>query len=416
MRILVLCHRLPYPPNKGDKIRSFHEIRHLAERHQIHLLSFADPDQSGTTEEGLREYCAAVEVFPLNRRAAQLRCLAGALGTKPLTLSYFRSLALARRVEELAGTAKFDTVMACGSAMAQYAERAAGIPRLLDMVDVDSVKWEQYSQHASWPKSFIWRLEARRLSRYESSLAESFDRIVLTTSNDAEKFSSIAHGAESSVVRNGIDLDIAREVRFPKAAAPTLVFTGQMDYFANVDGVVHFATKVFPILRANFPDLRFLIVGRSPTREVVSLSRLPGVRVTGEVDDVRPYLTESWVFIAPLRIAQGVQNKVLEAMAMGIPAVVSQRVMAGLADGGFRDGRDVLVAVDEQQTVIALERLLRDEKMRASLASSARSRLAASYSWAVNMNTLEQQLEELVQSAAAAYPYSESESAELQPV
>jgi len=384
---------------------------HLSERHHIHLLSFADPDETGRPEEGLREYCSAVEVFPLNRHAARLRSVVGVLGSEPLTLSYFRSSALARRLQELVQQEEFDVVMACGSAMAQYALRAKGIPRLLDMVDVDSFKWKQYSQYAAWPKNLMWQLEAKRLSRYESSLAETFDRIVLTTSNEAEIFNSITHSTEPLVVRNGIELNDMTGVRCQKAAVPTLVFTGQMDYFANVDGVVHFAEEVLPLLRAKFQDLRFLIVGRSPSREVLGLEKLPGVRVTGEVDDVRPYLAESWVFIAPLRIAQGVQNKVLEAMAMGVPAVVSQRVMAGLSDGEFRDGRDLLVASDAQETASCLERMLRDETLRVNLASSARSRLAESYSWSANMKYLEQQLEVLVQGATAAYPASRVGSA-----
>lgn len=396
MRILFLSHRLPFPPNKGDKIRSFHEILHLSERHRIHLLAFPDPDESGEPENGLREYCSAVEVFPLNQQMARLRCVAGALGSEPLTLSYFRSSALARRVEELAESEDFDVVMACGSAMAQYAERADGLPKLLDMVDVDSVKWEQYSQYASWPRNLIWRLEANRLSRYESTLSETFDRIVLTTENEAEIFASISRGSQASVVRMGMDPDEAAKVSTPRADVPTLVFTGQMDYFANVDGVVHFANETLPILRQRFPDLRFLIVGRSPSREILGLETLPGVTVTGEVDDVRPYLAEAWVFVAPLRIAQGVQTKVLEAMALGLPAVVSHRVMAGLSDGGFRDGRDLLVGSDSRQTVMHIERMLDDEALRTELVESARTRLAEAYSWATNMRVLEEHLENLV--------------------
>lgn len=396
MRILFLSHRLPYPPNKGDKIRSFHEIRYLSERHQIHLLAFPDPDESGEPENGLLEYCTAIEVFPLNRRRASLRSAAGALGSEPLTLSYFRSAALARRVEGLVESGDFDVVMACGSAMAQYAELAVGLPKLLDMVDVDSVKWEQYSQYASWPRNLIWRLEAKRLSGYESTLSETFDRIVLTTENEAEVFASISHGSQASVVRMGIDPDEASKVPTPKAEGPTLVFTGQMDYFANVDGVVHFVKETLPILRLKFPDLRFLIVGRSPSREILGLETLPGVTVTGEVDDVRPYLAEAWVFVAPLRIAQGVQTKVLEAMAMGLPAAVSHRVMAGLSDGGFRDGRDLLVGSDSRQTAMHIERLLEDEALRAELVENARTRLADAYSWPTNMRILEEHLEDLV--------------------
>jgi sugar transferase (PEP-CTERM/EpsH1 system associated) len=416
VRILFLSHRLPYPPNKGDKIRSFHEILHLSKRHQIHLLCFEDPEETRRSEEKLREYCSAVEVFPLNRHAARLRSLVGVVGSDSLTLRYFHSSALASRVEALAEGSEFDVLMACGSAMAQYAERAGDKPKLLDMVDVDSVKWEQYSRFAPWPKRLLWRLEAERLSRYESALPGTFRRIVLTTSSEAETLSSTMRGSEPLVIRNGIDLDNTIEARFKSAGTPTLVFTGQMDYFANVDGVVYFAEEIMPILRPRFPGLRFLIVGRSPSRQVLRLEKLPGVTVTGEVSDVRPYLGQAWVFVAPLRIAQGVQNKVLEAMAMGIPAVVSQPVMRGLSDGGFRDGQDLLVASNAKETGLCIERLLRDEMLRASLAASARSRLAESYSWAANMETLEHHLEELVRGSAPASFTSGSETSALQTV
>jgi sugar transferase (PEP-CTERM/EpsH1 system associated) len=282
--------------------------------------------------------------------------------------------------------------------MAQYAELAPQVPRLLDMVDVDSAKWSQYAQFSAFPRGLIWRLEARRLASYESRLKEVFDKIVLTTENEVAILESISPGAHAGVVRVGVDLKADGQSTTSRSQAPTLVFTGQMDYFANVDGVVHFAREVFPKLRAKSPDLRFLIVGRSPTREVVSLSRLPGVKVTGEVDDVGPYLAESWVFVAPLRIAQGVQIKVLQAMAMGLPAVVSERVMAGLADGKFQDGRDLMVATDDLQLEKALDELLRDEGKRRLLSASARSRLADRYCWEANMLALEHHLEDIARS------------------
>jgi sugar transferase (PEP-CTERM/EpsH1 system associated) len=318
--------------------------------------------------------------------------MAGALGSRPLTLSYFKSPGLVRRLAEVTEAKKFDVVMACGSAMAQYAERIVGVPRLLDMVDVDSVKWDQYSQHAGWPRSAIWRLEAQRLSEYEALLTTTFDKIVLTTAQEVDFLRSISPDSTASVVRMGMDTGDSWKCRRTEAVVPTLVFVGQMDYFANVDGVVYFTKEVLPLLRAHFPELRFLIVGRSPSRRVARLGNLPGVTVTGEVEDVGPYLVESWVFVAPLRIAQGVQTKVLEAMALGLPTVVSERVMAGLADGGFQDGRDLLVASNGAQLASAIERLIRDAELRTKIGESARSRLDSAYSWNSNMRILEDDL------------------------
>jgi len=183
-----------------------------------------------------------------------------------------------------------------------------------------------------------------------------------------------------------------------------------MDYFANVDGVVHLSTQVLPRLKKRWLELRFVIVGRSPTAEVTELEMIPGVTVTGEVKDVRPFLSEAWVFVTPLRIAQGVQNKVLEAMAEGIPAVVSERVMAGLADGKFQDGRDLMVATDDLQLETALDELLRDEGKRRVLSASARSRLVGGYCRETNMVALEHYLEEIAQPGPHRLWASERES------
>ncbi len=410
MRILFLSHRLPYPPTKGDKVRTFNEIRYLARRHQIHLLTFEDPDDLAAPDEELRRYCSEVEVFPLSPLKARLRCLKGLLGPRPLTTSYFSSVALAERVLELAVPEKCDVLVACGSGMAHFAELAPQVPRLLDMVDVDSVKWHQYSQYSGIARSFIFRLEARRLAAFESELGRIFDKIVLTTESEVSTLESISPGSQAKVVRNGVNLGDDGQSTMPKSEIPTLVFTGQMDYFANVDGVVHFSAQVLPRLKKKWPGLRFVIVGRAPTTEVKELEMIPGVTVTGEVEDVRPFLSEAWVFVAPLRIAQGVQNKVLEAMAEGIPTVVSERVMAGLADGKFQDGRDLMVATDDLQLEKALDELLRDEGKRKVLSASARSRLAEGYCWETNMLTLEQYLEEIVQPDPHRLCTSERES------
>lgn len=397
LRILYLCHRVPCPPDKGDKIRAYHEIRALAERHRVHLLTLADgpvPDLSS-----LESVCEKVEVFPISRPAAFVRAALGALRPQPLTLSFFDSAALHQRVAELAGqnqeTAKYDVVVAYSSSMAPYAEAFAGVPKVLDMVDVDSAKWDQYSKFASLSARLVYGLEARRLQAYEAELAGPFERIVLATGNETRQLKGFAPAARAVTIPNGVDLDFFQPLDLPKAESPTLVFTGQMDYFANVDGMVHFARHVFPRLRERFAGLELLIVGRSPAPAVKALGELPGVMVTGAVGDVRPFLSRAWVFVAPLRIAQGVQNKVLEAMASHLPVVCSDRVMAGLSDGGFRHERDLLVAANEAEMEERIARLLDGEsgaETRERLAECARQRLVAAYRWSTNMDRFEELL------------------------
>jgi sugar transferase (PEP-CTERM/EpsH1 system associated) len=397
MRILYLCHRLPYPPDKGERIRAFHQIQGLAQRHEVHLLALADgpvPDL-----QPLRELCARVEVFPIQRSAAYLRAALGVLRPRPLTLSFFESAELRRRVEELAGSERFDAVVAYSSSMAPYASLLPGVPTLLDMVDVDSAKWAQYSRHAPLPLRPVYALEARRLRAYEAEVSSRFERVVLATGNEVRLLKTFAPLARAAGIPNGVDLDFFQPLDLPKAESPTLVFTGQMDYFANVDGVVHFVGEVFPRLRRRFSDLQLLIVGRSPVKAVRELAEIDGVHVTGAVGDVRPFLARSWVFVAPLRIAQGVQNKVLEAMASNLPVVCSGRVFAGLAEGGFEPGRDLLVADGPEAMEQAIAGLLEDPARRAELAGHAGRRLPATYRWAAHVERFEELLAAAVRQA-----------------
>lgn len=404
--LLYLCHRVPYPPDKGDKIRAYHQIRALARKHRIHLLALVDGAVPDLTP--LHALCERVEVFPVHRPAAYLRCALGALTPRPLTLSFFESAELRRRVEELARTERFDAVVAYSSSMAPYVEPFAGVPAVLDMVDVDSAKWEQYSRFARLPLRPVYALEARRLRAYEASLSRRFERIVLATSNEVRLLKSFAPEARAAAIPNGVDLDYFHPLDLPKAKSPTLVFTGQMDYFANVDGIVSFAREVFPRLKKRFQDLELVIVGRSPVPAVRSLAEIPGIFVTGAVGDIRPFLARAWAFVAPLRIAQGVQNKVLEAMAMNVPVVCTGKVLAGLAEGEFRHGRDLLAADGAEDLEGSIARLLEDPAERERLADCARQRLRAAYRWGANVDRFEELLVTAAQSGPARKRKGES--------
>lgn len=406
LRLLYLCHRVPYPPDKGEKIRAFNEIRALSKRHRIHLLTLADAEVPDLRP--LQELCERVEVFPLRRTGAFVRAALGILHpSRPLTLAFFDSAELRQRVQELARSERFDLVVVYSSGMAPYAE-PFDAPAVLDMVDVDSAKWQQYSRFAPLPLRPIYALEARRLQQYEASLTDRFERIVLATGNETRQLKSFAPEAKAATVPNGVDLDFFRPFDLPRSPHPTIVFTGQMDYFANVDGMVHFSRNVFPRLRQRFPDLELLIVGRSPAPAVRALDEMPGVHVIGAVGDVRPFLARAWAFVAPLRIAQGVQNKVLEAMAMNLPVVCTDRVFAGLSEGGFRHGRDLLAASSEQGLEDCLASLLGDAQARAHLAESARRRLSFSYRWTTNMDRFEEILMGAVRKPAS-FPHMAKE-------
>jgi polysaccharide biosynthesis protein PslH len=410
LRVLYLCHRVPYPPDKGEKIRAYHQIRALASRHKVSVLALCDgpvPDLAP-----LAAMCERVEVFPLSRPASYARAALGAWRPRPLSLSFFESKEMAERVRELARRERFDVAVVYCSSMAPYAALAPEVPAVLDMVDVDSAKWAQYAHFAPLALRPVYALEARRLRRYEASLAGRFQRIALATGNETRLYKASAPAAKAVTLLNGVDVDFFQQLDLPKASNPTLVFTGQMDYFANVDGVTHFAREVFPRLRQRHPEIELLIVGRSPVAAVRDLGELPGVQVTGAVGDVRPFLARAWVFVAPLRIAQGVQNKVLEAIASSLPVVCTERVLAGLADGGFRSGRDLLAAATDEEMERAIATLIADGRERERLAGCARQRLLASYRWAPNLDRFEELVGAVARPPAGSPPLPPESAAE----
>jgi sugar transferase (PEP-CTERM/EpsH1 system associated) len=337
--LLFLAHRIPYPPDKGDKIRSFHLLQHLARRYRVHLGAFIDDPRDWSHVEHVKEMCADTCFVALHATRARVRSLAALATGEPLTLAYFRNARLSRWVEELLDSRPIERALVFSSAMAQYLEAApAGrLRRVLDLVDLDSDKWRQYGERGRGPVSWLYRREARKLFECERHYAEVFDATLLVSEAEARLF--IAQAPESServhVVMNGVDAEYFSPHRvYPNPYAEdqaVLVFTGAMDYWANADAVAWFAREVFPRVRAKIPQAYFYIVGARPTREVLELARFPGVRVTGSVPDTRPYLAHARAAVAPLRMARGVQNKVLEAMAMGRPVVASPQAVAGVS-------------------------------------------------------------------------------------
>ncbi len=256
---------------------------------------------------------------------------------------------MARRVLAIRNETPPDLVFAYTAAMGPYAELCDGeLGKSIDLVDIDSAKWAHYAQERSAPLKWIFRTEAERLRRYERSISEIFDTILVTTERERNTLAELAPTAEPIVIRNGVDTSFFADNGQPKSPTPKVVFTGQMDYFPNEDAALHFS-EIFSALRKRNPELSFDVVGRSPSDRLQKLGEVAGITVTGEVPDIRPYLESAWIFVAPLRIARGVQNKVLEAAAFGLPIVCSSEVFKGLIDGGFRDGEHLVVADSEER-------------------------------------------------------------------
>jgi len=335
--LLLLTHRIPFPPNKGDKVRSFHLLRHLAQHYRVWLGTFVDDPDDWRHVDEVRRLCAEVYCAPLDPRRARLWSVRGLASGEPLTLPYYRHAGLQAWVDRVVAEQRIERALAFSSAMAQYVQNHPALRRVMDFVDVDSAKWAQYADGASWPLSWIYRRESQRLLAFERATAQAFTASVFVTAEEAALFRRLAPEvpAEKVVaISNGVDTDyFSPDRNYPNpypAGERALVFTGAMDYWANVDAVDWFARTVFPEIHRAAPDSRFYIVGARPTTAVRQLATLPSVRVTGSVPDVRPYLAHGEFSVAPLRIARGVQNKVLEAMAMGKSVLTTAAAMEGI--------------------------------------------------------------------------------------
>lgn len=388
-RLLFIAHRVPYPPDKGERVRAFHQLRVLAHsgRFRIVLAALADDARAIRAAEALKPWCQKLLLAPAGRAARLLCGAASALAGRSVTEGFFRSRRLARLIAEEAAREPFDLVLAYSSSMLPYALTVPARGRIMDLVDVDSAKWAAYAEQARRPMRWLYAREAAAVAALERRAVEGCDAVIVVSRAEAELLP--AGRGEVVIIGNGVDTDyFAPQDRPADAHAggrPSLVFTGQMDYRPNVDGVCWFVREVWPELRRRAPELTLTIVGRNPTRAVRRLGRLDGLRVTGAVPDVRPYLAEAAVAICPLQIARGVQNKVLEAMAMGLPVVASSAALTGL---DLDVGREVLRADSPAEWRQAILGLLSDEPLRRRIGQAARGKVVSDYEWGASLRPL----------------------------
>ena len=403
--LLYLVHRIPYPPNKGDKVRSYHILKHLAARHRVFLGTFADDPDDMQHVARLRELCAELRVIELSPRLARLRSVSGFAANEPLSVAYYRNAELARWVDSTLAKEAIDACIVFSSAMAQYVA-GADAPRtvLIDFVDVDSAKWAQYANSRWWPLSWVYRREGSRLLAFERAAADRATRAFFVTDAEADLFRRLAPGCVGRIetIGNGVDTEqYAPSEALPSpfaAGSSPVVFTGAMDYWPNVDGVRWFAEEVLPRVLDALPSAHFTIVGMRPTAAVKALASAH-VTVTGTVPDVRPYLQHAAVVVAPLRVARGIQNKILEAMAMARPVVATDACGAGI---DAVNGRHFVTAHDAATMADAVVSLLRDGEAARMMGNAARARIVARYTWAAQLRLLEEALAPATPSAAAA--------------
>jgi sugar transferase (PEP-CTERM/EpsH1 system associated) len=388
--ILFLCHRLPWPPAKGDKIRSYHVLRRLAEHYRVYLGTFVDDPADWRWQGEVETICAGACIRPLGKWQGRARALGALARGDALTVGFYRDRVLQRWVDGLVAAGAVDTVLCYSSGVAPLVLHHAGLRRVMDFVDVDSDKWRQYALARRGVARGIFRREAKRLAAFERRVATAFDASIFVSGAEAAFFRTIALDAAGKVhgVANGVDCGYWNPAAgyanpYPDGAR-AIAFTGAMDYRANVDAVVWFAHAAWPRIRQRRPDARFYIVGSHPTDDVRALDQLDGVTVTGRVEDVRPYLAHAYAAVAPLRIARGIQNKVLEALAMAKPVLATPEAWEGIEDF---DGR--LGCISGDPAALAEEAARWLGLPAPATAPMARATVQARFDWQRNLDAYE---------------------------
>ncbi|HEX7854017.1 MAG TPA: TIGR03087 family PEP-CTERM/XrtA system glycosyltransferase [Sphingobium sp.] len=385
--ILFIAHRIPYPPDRGDKIRSYNELRHLARLAPVHLAALADDPRDLLHDEVLAELTVSHCIRPRTIARAQA-AVTGLLRREPMSVAMFRDKALQDYVDRIVATRPLAAVFVYSGNMAVYVPPLPdGTRFVMDFCDADSVKFAAYGARGSGPLAWINRREGRLLGALEANVSRRADASLIISRAEAGVFAALP-GADMSrmtVIGNGVDLDVFDPVRgypIPEALqalpGPRILFTGQMDYRPNIEAVTDFADGAMPIIRQRFPDAQFLIVGRNPAEAVRALGQRSGIVVTGEVPDTRGWLMAADVVVAPLRHARGIQNKVLEAMAMARPVVASTAAAEGL---DVEPGQELLVAADAAEEARQVIAILSDPARAYQLGLAARRRVEERYSW-----------------------------------
>jgi sugar transferase (PEP-CTERM/EpsH1 system associated) len=399
-RILMLAHRMPYPPNKGDKIRAFHVLRHLAQRHEVRLACLVDDPADLAHEVVLKDLVDHLAVARIDGRLRRLLSARALLSDRSVTVTHFYKPELQAVVDGWLDELPFDGVMCSSAATAEYLFRSRhwqaalkGAAKVMDLIDVDSTKWAQYAVDASPLMSWVYRHEASTLATYERRIVSDFDRVFLVSPSEAALLDGSGFSGKVDAFSNGVDLDyfapgfVSQAASLLSDAGPLIVFTGVMDYRPNVEGVEWFARQVFPSVRSRVPDARFAIVGSRPTAPVQALAELPGVTVTGFVDDVRDWLSRASVCVAPLLIARGIQNKVLEAMAMGKAVIATPEAFEGVS---AVEGRDLIVAKAPIDFADKVVELLMNPQRAGRIGGCARQRVEQAYQWSTNLAVLDE--------------------------
>lgn len=371
---------MPFPPNKGDKIRSFHILKYLSQNHQVSLACPVDSNDDLKYIKDLKPFCYTIDWVKINPEIRKILSIKALLKNEPLSVDCFYSKQLQIKIDHRLAQEKFDAIYIFSSQMAVYVESHNQIKRIMDFVDIDSLKWSQYANFIKNPVTrWIYKRESKKLAAYEKAIAEKFDVSIFVSDDEAEKFRmKIYNGKNILAVHNGVDYNyFSPNGNVKTDPSPIILFTGAMDYYPNIDAVTWFAEEIFPLIKSKINNAKFYIVGNRPTEQIRRLHDNVNIIVTGFVEDIRTYYQLADVFVAPFRIACGVQNKILEALSMNVQVVASP-----LGAEGIKKGNPIVVEAEKSKFANIIKDLLTCKKKEKN---QIKNWIIQNYNWENNL-------------------------------
>lgn len=383
MKIMYATPSFPYPPDRGDRIRSFHLIKELSRAHDVNLVSFLKSGDEGSIDF-LKKYCKRVETVPFEAGHARLKSVLNVMSRTPQQIFAAASTGMTEAIESVIAEEDVDIIHIHSLQFAPYALPYKK-PKVIDLVETMSLMYERMLPHRHDLMSLIYRLENAKVRSYECAALRDFDRVLVMSEPIKEYLLDLGCNANVSVVRVGIDTDYFKPEK-TRREPNRIVFVGTMTFYQNVDGIVFFCREVLPLVRREIPDVKLWVIGADPPPEVTALEDQAGVEVTGYVDDIRPYLHSARAFVAPIRIATGLHAKILEAMATGIPVVATPRSCEGMP---LADGEEIMLAATPVSFAEKVIKLLKDEHLSEKIAEKGRVLIDNNYTSAHSAADLE---------------------------
>lgn len=368
MKILFLCHRVPYPPNKGDRIRSFNILKHLGKKHEVHVVYPSFNEEEVLRAKQIEKYCKKASTVLITNPL--MRGLISVISARPSSFNYFYS----RKMKELVDGIKCDLIFIYSSQMAMYVINRKE-KKIADLVDADSDKWRMYSKMKTHLYRPFYFLEYLKVKRWEKKIANKFDKIIVASEVEKKLLSS-----KAIVMPNGAEIP---RIKKTKKENNSIIFSGAMDYDANIDAAEWFHNKILPLIKKEIKNIKFVIAGMNPTKK---LKKLKNAKITGYIPDMDSLIVKHTAYVAPLRIARGMQNKILNAMAIGIPVISTSIANQGIK---AKDGKEILIADKEEEFAKNVVRILKNEKEHKKIVNNAKTFVKKKFNWDNNLKILD---------------------------